>query len=280
MKYSNLTYSEKILKWFEVNPKTINSVCEDGYHILDWIYGGYNGKVSAKVDLTFFLLSRNANLGLVKINTYKNILQTFLSDPFSQNKETGFVLQCVLNQKQHLNNIKNDQKFFNSLILNDTVWDSPNCNIKNQILYSEIITPSYSNEEHEYKINIYAHPIEFLLEQYFFYLYELRNYNTYTFRKIDKIHELNENIFLEDMYLNFKGKTLDNLEHFSINKNDSVNKILEKVKQMKELKINNLNNPFILHTIDAINNTIHRDFYRKLQIDVLRKDIKEYKHKL
>ena len=280
MKYSNLTYSEKIIKWFESNPKIINSICEDGCHILDWIYDGYTGKVSAKVDLTILLLSKHASLNLIKVDTYKKILQTFLSTSFQHHEGTKFVLQFLLEERKHLNEAKNDPHFFNPLILNDTFWDSSYCNIKNQILYSKVIVPFCSDKEHEYKVNIYSHPINFLLEQYFFYLHEFRNYDTYTFLKIDKIHELNENIFLENMYVDGNEKMLENLNHFSINKEHNIIQILDKIKKIKESKINNLNNPLMLSTIEAIDKIIHRDFYRGLQRDLFTKEAKENKFKV
>jgi hypothetical protein len=269
MKHSNLTYRDKILKWFDVYPNKINSLCEDNLHIFDWIYGGYCGKISAKIDLTIELINRKADLNLIKLDTFKEIVKTFIGILDSQEHTTTFVLQSILKQKNQLNMIKKDFSFLNQLILSDLEWDSPNRKLKNLILYSDIenkTTLSIKNDEP--KVNYSLHPIAFLMQHYFLYLHEFRNHDTYTFLKINKIHELNEELLLSKIYFELNNHLKERMSFISLVKNDHISEILIKIKCIKESKINNFNSPIILPTIKAIEDTVQRDLYRNLELDL------------
>lgn len=281
MKHSNLTYRDKILKWYDIHPNKINSLCEDNQHILDWIYGGYTGKNSAKIDLTNKLVNRKADLGLIKPQTFKKILETFVSIADSQAQSSTFVLQSIIKQKEQLKQVKTDISFINHLILNDLPWNSPNRELKNAILYSDIPhnIPLLSKDD-EHKINYNAHPIIFLLEHYFVYLHELRNHDTYTFLKINKIHELNSNMLLSSISFQFDKPMKESMEFLTIGNLDSLGDILNKIKELKETKINNFNSSVLVPTIDAIKDTIQRELYRSLKGDLEIKTIKEHKFKL
>jgi hypothetical protein len=281
MKHSNLTYRDKILKWFDIHPNKINSLCEDNQHILDWIYGGYTGKTSAKVDLTSKLVNRNADLGLVKTETFKKILETFVSITGTQEQSATFVFQSLIKQKDQLKKVKTDFSFLNQLILSDLQWETPNRELRNKILYSDIVVhSSLLTNDDEHKINYSSHPILFLLQNYFFYLHEVRNHDTFTFLKIDTIHSLNEHILLSELPVEFTKPIQESMDFLSIEDQDGIVNILEKIKQLKETKVNNFNNPILLPTIQAIGDTIKRDFYRSLKGELYVNQYKEHKLKL
>lgn len=281
MKHSNLTYRDKILKWFDIHSNKINSLCEDNQHILDWIYGDYTGKTSAKIDLTNKLVNRKADLGLVKTETFKKILNTFISISESQDQSSTFVLQSLIKQEARLRKVKEDFPFINQLILTDSQWGSPNREIRNKILYSDIAEQGLlSVKDDDQKINYNCHPIIFLLQHYFFYLHEIRNHDTGTFLKIDKIHEFNEHIFLSKLPFQFDASIKESMDFLSINEQDSITNMLDKIKLLKETKVNNFNSSILYPTIQAIGDTIKREFYRNLKSELHVNQTKEHKVKL
>jgi hypothetical protein len=272
MKYSNLTYREKILRWFDLNPSTINSLCEVNQHILDWIYGGYRGKLSAKIDLTIKLINRGADLSKVKIETFRTILFTFISPIDSQDNSAVFVLKAILQEKSRVQEIKKDLPFFNSLILTDSIWNAPNSDLKNQILYSDIsgnLPPFVKDIAH--KINYNIHPVIFLLQHYFFFTSEFKTNNANPFLKIDKIHELNEEIIFNKMSFQYHENyqyIQDQMISASIGVNDNVLNVLEKIKHKYENNKSSLSTKSTEEIINIIDMVIKRDFYRNLNSEL------------
>lgn len=272
MKHSNLTYREKILRWFDAHPSTINSLCESNQHILDWIYGGYRGKLSAKIDLTIKLVNRGADLAYVSPETFKTILYTFIAPNDSQQEHAVFVLKNILKRKEKLKESKKDLPYFNSLILADSIWEAPNNELKNEILYSDI-----SGETHPFlkdvahKINYNSHPVIFLLQHYFLFINEIKSGNTHSFLKLDKIHELNDDINFTKMSFQYHESYSyipNQMISASIGVQDTVLNVLEKIKTIKQNSRTNINSSNVSKNIEIIDAIIKRDLCRNLNHDL------------
>lgn len=279
MKYSNLTNREKIIKWFDTHPSTINSLCENNNHILDWIYDGYRGKLSAKIDLTIKLVNRSANFDLVKDENFRRIVHAFITPIETQEDYSVFVLKLILKQDKKLKMIKDDLLSLNSLILANSIGEGPNSELKNKILYSNmrVDNPSFLKDIF-HKINYNSHPAIFLLQNYFLFSQNSQSQTKNTFLKIDKIHELNDGIIFSKMPFQYQENypyIKDEMLNFSIGLNDCILDVLQTINNNQDisskLKTDGLN---------PIEEIIKRDFYRNLNYELPTNRTKKNKLKI
>lgn len=98
MQYAKLTHKDFILAHFDASyPKigkalyikntiNINSIDDDGNHILDWVLNGYCGEDAYKVEIFFQLCSLGAKISLVKDTTFEKIMHILGASNYFNNR--------------------------------------------------------------------------------------------------------------------------------------------------------------------------------------------------
>lgn len=262
MKYLNLTNKNTIMSWNKSFPTHINLLDENNLHILDWIFNGYRGKISAKIELASVLVTNGANLNLVKNDTYRQ----FLHQIFDNSKdEHTVVFENILKNTLPLSNFKNNLCEFNSLLLKKTISDRPIEIIKDNILYSDLIDYVPQKESDiQHKIGYNTHPILFLFEHFLLFHSTSKNLS-YNLIKIKKIQEYNPKLIFNSIVFEYKENCAsmhDNLNTFKIKNGltitDCLNLIAEKFRLSSDKDPN-------LSLVEEIINT---NQYRELQFSL------------
>ncbi len=145
MKYKNLSTDLKIIDWFQKNPKDVNKISEDDYHILDWICFGYRGIDAYKNNLITQLILMGADIDMSDKSCFNYIFSKFL--PLTkQPLNNSIVLEKLLHSNQ-LNSFQNSNRLLNFFINDYNSHDF--LDIKNQILFKnkpQVILEKIVNE--------------------------------------------------------------------------------------------------------------------------------------
>lgn len=259
MKYSNLTNKNIIMSWNKSFPTHINLLDENNSHILDWIFNGYRGKISSKIELASVLVTNGANLNLVKNDTYRQ----FLHQIFDNSKdEHTVVFENILKNTLPLSNFKNNLCEFNSLLLKKTISDRPIEVIKDKILFSDLVdyTPQKESDI-QHKIGYNTHPIIFLFQYFLLFNSTLKILST-SLIKIKKIQEYNPQLILKSIVFEYKencSSMHESLNRFKIKNGNNMTECFNLVLENFRLDSDKEPNLNIIEDITNINQ------YRELQ---------------
>ncbi|NCQ51480.1 hypothetical protein GW796_06215 [archaeon] len=277
MKYSNLTSTDKILGWFAKHPLKINDYCDDNTHIFDWIYNGYRGQSSAKLNLVYELIKRNANFSNIKEDTFRQIVFSFISS-LEQPQSSSFVLTNLLKEQDKLNILKSDFSNLNFIISSYPNYSHNFSDIKDKIIYSNV--PPFIEQDKKdiaHVIGYNSHPIIFLIQYQIFKGY-LENKNI---QKLNTIHELNEHIVLSHIPFQYKesnSSILSELNNLNYTKSDSCLTMLEK---LNSFYIENFTmTTQIKENSEIIKNIKKRELYRTLSLDLSNSNTQFKKNKI
>lgn len=274
MKYSNLTNKKIIMSWNEQFPTHINLLDENNLHILDWIFNGYRGKTSAKIELAVLLVQKGVNLDLVKSDTYRQ----FLHQSFDNTKEEHtLVFEKILHHDLSLLNFKNNLYEFNSLLLKKSISDRPIETIKDKILFSDLLDYNPQQEaDIQHKIGYNTHPIIFLFQHFLLFNSTLKTLST-NLIKIKKFQEYNPQLTLNSIIFEYKencASMQDILNRFELkngeNLTESFNRVLAKLR-LDLVKEPNLN---------IIEDIINLNQYRELQVSLSTNNKKQTSFKI